>query len=222
MIRVNKITFDKTVTSSYTDTNMKKIRLCILAAVIVMTLCGLLLAGCASAPPPAEPESVEPAPEPEPAEEPAENAEKTPEEPIPEEKPEDDDADEFEVTEEVYEQTFKDVENLITELNSIISSRSYSEWLTYLTDQYKERYSDPAVLAELSNQPTLKEYDIRLRSLEDYFRYVVVPSRSEVRLDDIIFTDEKHVKAIMEVDDRQVILYRLRLVDGRWKIGLAK
>jgi hypothetical protein len=199
---------------------MKNIHLFVYAILIAMTLGVLGLAGCASAPPPEQVETVQ---EPvEPQEEPAEEPEEVPEEVIPPEEPVEEPSEEFEVTEEVYEQTFQEVESLIQELNEIISSRSYSKWLTYLTEQYRQRYSDPAVLAELSNQPTLKEYDIRLRSLEDYFRYVVVPSRSEVRLDEIIFTDEEHVRAIMEVDDRQVILYRLRLVDGKWKIGLAK
>ncbi|MFP4562496.1 MAG: hypothetical protein ACLFRY_04220 [Spirochaetia bacterium] len=189
------------------------------ACLIVMTVFGLILAGCATAP---APESAAPVEEPaEPSQEQPEQPEEAPE-PFPEEEIPEEPSEEFEVTEEIYEQTFSDVENLIQDLNKIISSGNYSKWLTYLTEPYKERYSDPAVLAELSRQPTLKKYDIRLRTLEDYFRYVVVPSRSEVRLDEIIFNDEEHVKALMEIDDRQVILYRLRLVDGSWKIGLAK
>jgi len=213
-IRVNKFTFDKNVSNGYTDTSMKNITVFFRAGLIVMTLFGIILGGCATAPPAPEPEPDVP------VQKPAEPSKEQPEQP--EEEPLEEPTGEFEVTEEVYEQTFNEVRKLIQDLNKIISSRNYSKWLTYLTKQYKERYSDPAVLAELSRQPTLKEYDIRLKSLADYFRYVVVPSRSEVRLDEILFSDKEHVRAIMEVDDRQIILYRLRLVDGSWKIGLAK
>ena len=150
----------------------------------------------------AEPEEV-------PAEEaPAAEVEPAPEEPI-------------EVSEEVYEQTFTEIEATIKELNAVISARNFERWKTYLTDAYLEEYSDPQRLAEISEMPILARNDITLTSLRDYFQRVVVPSRQDARLDDLRFLSENEVYAIMNINGNSVILYRLRKVDGRWKVDAA-
>lgn len=128
--------------------------------------------------------------------------------------------DDFVVSEEVFAQTFSDVETLINELNKTIRNKNYDKWLTFLTDEYKDYYSSPGVLREISKKPTMQKYDIRLITLKDYFTYVVVPSRSNARLDDLVFEDNNHVKAIMIIDEQRVILYQLVKVDGEWKIGV--
>ncbi len=131
----------------------------------------------------------------------------------PEEKP-------FEVTEEIFSRTFTDIETLIDELNVTISNKNFDRWLSYLTPEYKEHYSDPEVLQEISKSPTLQKYNIRLTSLRDFFKYVVVPSRSNARLDDLVFTTDDTVKAIMIVDGQRVILYSLEKSEENWKIGV--
>ncbi len=156
--------------------------------------------------PPAEPES-DTQTEAEPEEEPAE-AEPGAEEPI-------------EVSEEVYEQTFDEIEGTIQELNAVISARNFERWKTYLTDAYLDEYSDPPRLAEISEMPILQRNDITLSSLRDYFKWVVVPSRQDARLDDLRFLSENEVYAIMNINENPVILYRLRKVDGRWKVDAA-
>ena len=129
-------------------------------------------------------------------------------------------SDNFTVTDEVFNEAFVNIDALISELNKIIQAKNYSAWLTHLTREYITTYSDPDVLYELSQQPTLKRYNVRLRSLLDYFDYVVVPSRSETRLDDLIFLDENHVQAIMLIGGRRSILYSLEKSGNSWKIGI--
>jgi hypothetical protein len=143
-----------------------------------------------------------------------------PEEPQPEEiKETEDEADEpIEVSEELYEQTFTEVEKTISELNEIIADRNFSAWQDYLTDDYRRTYSDPEVLAESSQSTVLVRNNITLRTLEDYFNFVVVPSRSNARLDDLVFIGEETVEAIMEVNERRYLLYLLKKTGNRWKI----
>ena len=124
----------------------------------------------------------------------------------------------FEVTEEVYEQTFEEVEQTIARLNTIIQQRDFQAWKSYLTDEYEQEYSDPETLAEWSESPLLQRNEITLRSLEDFFTYVVVPSRSNARLDDLEFVDENTVEAYMNVRGRRALLYLLENEDGVWKI----
>lgn len=124
----------------------------------------------------------------------------------------------IEVSEELYDQTFTEVERTINELNEIISNRNFGAWQRYLTDNYRRTYSDPAVLEQSSQSAVLVRNNITLESLEDYFNFVVVPSRSNARLDDLVFVDEDTVEAIMEVNDRRYLLYLLKKTNDRWKI----
>ena len=125
-----------------------------------------------------------------------------------------------EVTEELYVQTFGEVEDTIADLNEIIASRDFLRWQYYLTDNYRRTYSDPRVLAESSRSAILQRNNITLRSLEDYFRFVVVPSRANVRLDEIVFVDESTVEAIMVVAGERYLVYNLTKAGDRWKIDI--
>ncbi|MBN1685955.1 MAG: hypothetical protein JW852_04825 [Spirochaetales bacterium] len=136
------------------------------------------------------------------------------------EQPADNVEPEFLVSEEVFTETFEDIRRLIDELNAIIREENYEKWLRYLTNDYIGHFSSPEVLKENSEQPLLKKYNVELRSLRDYFNYVVVPSRSNARLDDLVFVDNEHVKAIMIFNDKRTILYQLETGGEGWKIGL--
>jgi len=189
----------------------------------------LIIACVTPTPEPEEPQESAEAPaeqippvEPEPTEEPEVERPRDVEETTPEEEPEVSDGSEgerdFEVTEEVYEQTFEEVEQTIARLNTIIQQRDFQAWKSYLTDEYEQEYSDPETLAEWSESPLLQRNEITLRSLEDFFTYVVVPSRSNARLDDLEFVDENTVEAYMNVRGRRALLYLLENEDGVWKI----
>ena len=164
----------------------------------------LLLSACVTPPPPPEepPVIVE--------EPPVE-----PEEPEPVVEPE-----EFVVTEEIYQQTFEDVETLIARINDTVIAQDYDTWLTYLTEDYINYYSDRDLLAELSDDLAKSTgYKVRLRSLKDYFRYVVVNSRIDVKLDRIEFIDEYKVTAEAIINDTPYVLYFMEKIDGTWKVA---
>lgn len=129
-------------------------------------------------------------------------------------------AQEFVVTEEVYIKTFDEIRDFIQNLNQIIRSEDYETWLTYLSDDYIQITSDPVYLKDQSEKPLLKQSNIELRDLKDYFYHVVVPSRSQAQLDEIEFLDEDHVKAISILRSTRVVLYLLVRAGGRWKIGV--
>lgn len=179
----------------------------------------LLLTGC----PTQTAQIVDPEPQEIPEEEPKSVDEETPVEETPaEESSQDSSTGEYVVSEEVYERTFDEIENLINNLNDIIKKRNFDLWETFLTDAYIAKVTDPENLARISNQPTLKKYSITIQTLQDYFRYVVAPSRSNSRVDEIIFQNDNHIKAITLVNGRRSILYYLVKVDGQWKIGTGE
>jgi len=69
--------------------------------------------------------------------------------------------------------------------------------------------------------PLLQKQGVHLTSLEDYFNYVVVPSRTDARVDDLDFISKDHVRAIAIINGQRYILYDLLLLSGSWKIGVS-
>lgn len=125
------------------------------------------------------------------------------------------------VSEELRQSTFVDVKGLISSLNAIIRRRDFDAWRALLTDEYLRHYSDPRTLAELSQQPALRRYNIVLRSLRDFFTYVVYPSRQNDRVDDIEFIDERRVVAYtINAKEERLVLYNLEKIGDTWKIAI--
>jgi len=173
-------------------------------SLLPLLLAPLLFWACAYTPPQEQQEEAEPAPPAEPeveeeAEQPVEN---------------------FVVSKEVYTRTFDEIEEFIRNLNEIIRKKDYDTWLTYLSEEYIERTSDPAYLKQQSEQPMLKKSNIGLNSLRDYFVYVVVPSRVQAQLDEIEFIGENQVKAYAMIKNTKALLYLLVREEDKWKIGV--
>jgi len=112
------------------------------------------------------------------------------------------------------------IKGFVDKLNAIIANKAFEEWKTYLDEAYLATYNDPLRLKEYSaNSPFLKQYNIKLKTLEDYFKFVVVPSRANVTVDDISFVDENRVDVWTVVDNERVLLYLLKLYGKEWKIS---
>jgi hypothetical protein len=130
--------------------------------------------------------------------------------------------EEYVLSDEEYELVKKDLEELVQELNKIISARNYQKWLTFLTDQYKSYYSNPEVLRQQTELLNKKGINLTLRTLQDYFNYVVVSSRQNVQVDEIRALDENTVRAYMYYQGTPAIIYELQKVNDQWKIGIIE
>jgi hypothetical protein len=135
--------------------------------------------------------------------------------------------------EELKQVTQKSVEVFIAELNMIMRTfshaslhdkeqrsgaalSSYNAWLTHLDPEYLRSISDRKFLDAQSQTNTLRNISF-LQDTYDYFRHVVVPSRTDDRVDDIAFVAENQVKAYTynEKLRRNLVLYNLRKIgDG--------
>lgn len=123
------------------------------------------------------------------------------------------------ISQEVFNTTKSEVQILIETLNEIIRKRDYSAWTSYLSPAYREKLSDPEFLKAVSETNRLKSQNIVLKSLYDYFMYVVVPSRANDRVDDIEFIGENRVKAYTVTGKGQRLrLYDLEKTTKGWNI----
>ncbi len=127
----------------------------------------------------------------------------------------------FEISKEEYEKTRDEISELINTLNSIISGRNYEKWKLFLSDSYIKTYNDPVKLRQISEQSQiLSENNIVLTNLQDYFEWVVVPSRSSARVDDIVFSDDTHLIVYMKIKEKNTILYQLESIEDKWQISV--
>lgn len=151
------------------------------------------------------------------------------EQPSPEEQSIEDDentvvvtVDSVEITMHEFKQTKSEIEIVVDDLNKITKDRNYSKWLTYLDPEYRKTLSSKNYLDRVSKSlpMALQERNIRLTSLEDYFKYVFVPSRQNIRVDDIRFITPTRVYVIMEISrgQRAAVYILEKRSDGEWKL----
>jgi hypothetical protein len=127
------------------------------------------------------------------------------------------------VTQQQYTVTMDEVRHFIEQLNNTIQRRNYNGWRAALAPAYFEEISSPDNLRQLSELPAMKTRGITLRSPQDYFTHVVVPSRANSRVDDIEFVTRTRVKAFtISVNNRgeeqRLRLYDLEKVGDSWRI----
>jgi hypothetical protein len=128
------------------------------------------------------------------------------------------------ITEEIHTHTRAEIQHLIGELDEIIGSEDYQAWINSLDRSYLEKISSPDFLAAQSQSPRLKSQE-SLKSAEEYFKKVVVPSRAntDYNIDDIdiqFLPEEEKVLAFLTTSaGRRLRLYELKNVDGVWKIA---
>jgi hypothetical protein len=133
----------------------------------------------------------------------------------------------FTVTQEMYDSTLMEVKAFIEHLNSTIHRKYYDGWKSVLSDEYFNYISSAEFLANASESPLLRSRKIVLKTLNDYFTNVVVPSRSNSKVDEIEFTDTNTVKVYYierrktennEFETRRLRLYELIKTGNTWKI----
>jgi hypothetical protein len=134
-----------------------------------------------------------------------------------------DDFDPSKVTQEQYSSTMDEVQHFIEELNRVIRSRNYNAWRAALSPDYFAAISSPENLQEISEQPAMKTRRIVLRTAQDYFTHVVVPSRANSRVDGIEFVGRNRVKAFTintnrAGEEQRLLLYSLEKIGDSWKI----
>jgi len=137
----------------------------------------------------------------------------------------------FAISQEVYDLTLAEVRLFVDELNTLIFKKDYNGWKDALSDEFFAHISSQEFLASASEAAVLKSRKIVLKTPNDYFSQVVVPSRSNSKVDEIEFTAADKVKVFYleervrrsgntsTTEIRRLRLYELiKTDDGTWKI----
>ncbi len=115
---------------------------------------------------------------------------------------------------------------IINELNSVMKEQNYKSWLNYLDDESKTYWSNKSNLKKAQKRLPVK--GLTLATLEDYFKYIFIPSRQGNEMDEIRYETESSVKAVQIRTDEDghyagdTVYYYLRKVKGVWKLHLPQ
>jgi hypothetical protein len=127
------------------------------------------------------------------------------------------------VSQAQHDSTLDEVQSFMRNLNDIISKKNYNAWKAVLSQNYYNEISSAQFLKQISDSPAMKTRNIVLRTPEDYFTNVVVPSRANSRVDDIEFIGTNRVKAFTVTknnrgEEQRLVLYDLEKVNNSWLI----
>ncbi|GMO45455.1 MAG: hypothetical protein Ta2B_26460 [Termitinemataceae bacterium] len=122
------------------------------------------------------------------------------------------------ITPEQFRATKTEIVNFVYQLNTIIRTQNYEKWVSFLDPSYFKTISTPEFLEARSNMEILRSKNIILESPRDYFFNVVVPSRSQDKVDDIAFVSETRIKAFTVLKGQRLRLYDLEKRDNKWFI----
>ncbi|GHV00765.1 lipoprotein [Spirochaetia bacterium] len=129
------------------------------------------------------------------------------------------DFDPANIPEAVFNTTKLDVQQFIVNLNDIIRARDFQTWTTHLGRAYLNMIKTRGFLSRMSSSIRLTSQNIVLNSVEDYFTYVVVPSRANDRVDDIEFVSPRRIKVYtINEKGQRLRLYDLERIGDMWKI----
>lgn len=125
------------------------------------------------------------------------------------------------VSKEEFSEDKKEILRIISELSEIMEKQDISEWLNYIEPTSKEYYSNPLNLKKA--QKKLPNKSIQLKNLNDYFKYIFIPSRKRSKVDEIRYISKTNIKAVEVKDDESIIVYYyFTKVNGKWLVHLPQ
>ena len=112
----------------------------------------------------------------------------------------------------------KEILRIIEELDVIMRDKNYSAWLTYIDSESIEYWQKPANLKKAQKRLPVK--GLSIRNLQDYFRYVFIPSRQGRTISEIRYESSTYVKAVQVVEEEDIVFYYFNKINGKWMLHL--
>ena len=126
----------------------------------------------------------------------------------------------LDISKDTFEEDKRDILHIISELDSIMAEANYNKWVEYLNPASIEYWSKKGNLQKASQRLPVK--GLKLNSLNDYFKYVFIPSRKGRTIDEIRYETETIVKAVQVDGETDTVYYNFEKLDGQWKVHLPE
>lgn len=123
------------------------------------------------------------------------------------------------ITREEFNADKNEILQIIKELSAIMTSYDFNSWMSYIDPDSLKYWSNPRNLLNASKRLPSK---IRLSNLNDYFRYVFVPSRQGRSVEEIRYISRDSVKAVQPRNDRDIVYYNFVRINGKWMVNIPE
>lgn len=106
----------------------------------------------------------------------------------------------------------------IKELESIMKSKNYIKWINYIDSNSLNYWKNPENLRKAQSKLPVK--GLKLKDLEDYFKYIFIPARQNRTVTEIRYISDNYVKAIEVKSDFDYVYYYFNKINEKWLIHL--
>ncbi|MCR4822398.1 MAG: hypothetical protein K5873_05950 [Treponema sp.] len=108
---------------------------------------------------------------------------------------------------------------IIKQLDGIMKDMDYKSWLPYVDDESIQYWSKSSNLKAAQKRLPVK--GLRLKNLQDYFKFVFVPARAGREVTEIRYISDKYIKAIQTQDDQSdIVYYYFNKINGNWMVHI--
>lgn len=123
------------------------------------------------------------------------------------------------VSPEVFEEDKNQIFMIINELDRIMKKKDFDGWLSHLTPDSAEYWSNRHNLLELSRH-LFSTDDFHINNIREYFEFFFIPARRGRLVDEIRYVTPDLVKVVQYKNKTDVIYYFFEKQDGVWKLKL--
>ena len=131
------------------------------------------------------------------------------------------------VSKDTFEADKAAVMELIDTLSTIMKDMDYQSWLLYVDKESKIYWSKSANLKKAQSKLPVK--GLKLKDLQDYFKYVFVPARMGRTVTEIRYESDTYVKAVQITnpsdspeEEKYTVYYYFVKTNGHWELNLPQ
>ena len=114
---------------------------------------------------------------------------------------------------------------IIAELDTVMRSKDYNSWLTYVDKESINYWMLRKNLQKAEKKLPVK--GIKLRDLKDYFNYVFIPARTGKSVEEIRYKSDTYIQAVKvnepateTAPEQTTVYYYFNKINGRWMVHI--
>lgn len=123
------------------------------------------------------------------------------------------------ISPEVFEDDKNQIFQIINDLDRIMKKKDFNAWLSYLTPESEEYWTNRHNLLELSRH-LFSSDDFHINNIREYFEMFFIPARRGRIVDEIRYVTPDYVKVVQYKNKTDVIYYFFDKQDDIWKLKL--
>lgn len=124
------------------------------------------------------------------------------------------------VTKETFFEDKMRILQIIEDLDTYMKNGDFKGWTKYLAPESYAYWTKKPNLTKAAQR--LPKKGLKLATIEDYFKFVFVPARRGHTVDEIRYDTATEVNVVQVDDDKDIVYYSFKKIDGKWKLFLPK